>query len=1251
MQVYIFFAFLLISCATTAGLAVYAFRQGSQNGPGKFAILSICESLVFLLEMFSLLSPSQEWALIFYTLQEILISFIPVLLFVFFIDFYKQAPWMRKIGMSLLFVIPTLSLVLILLQGSTHLWLMENASVYRYEEVWLVDASARIPGIWFYVQSVYDVILLLAGMVVILIDLLKHHLVKRWLSGLLLLATALLPTSIFIPGSAILTPEAFNPFLLGIALSSFVCLMITFTTGFPKINSGTEKTDSAEKQEQDLINLLILIFVIITLSIASMAILSYKNYEQQQHTQIESQLTSVSLLKVTEIQKWRNERINDAEIFYNNRSFSQLVEDYLQDPENPEFEGLLRNWFSAISSHDEYDRIILIDTAGNELISTPQSNEPLAPHLLTDLPTVIEGGTIYFKDFHRDSENSPIYLTLMIPLYSNLNHSPLGMVAIRINPQVYFYPLILNWPVPSQTAETAIIRLENDKVMYLSDLRFLDNAALNVTIDLTETERPSVQAVSGAVGIVEGMNYRGNQVIADVRPIENTSWFLVSRIDTDEAFAPIKERARFIWILTIAIILTTFGGLFLIWRWQKMRAMAASTRIQAQINESDRKLKEAQELAHLGFWYWDIKTGNVEWSDEVYKIFQLNPDEFTPQIDSILALSPWPEDQHRDQELIRRAIETKKPGMYEQKFLRPDHSVGHYSSTFQGLFDEKGELKTIVGSVLDITERVKKDEALGDSEKRFRTLFEHAAVGVAIMDAESGVFLDINKKFSNFFDISTEEISNQVGKNIEKSQLLNLESKQIRQLLTGKITEFSTEKQYARKDGTKVWGNVIVSPLWESGEKISAHQLIVVINDITEQKTAELALKESEKRFREIVTNLDEGYYCATFDGSIITCNQAFRRILDIPPELESTEISMSNYWQDLQERQNYLDSLKKDGFIRSFEIAAKTHTGEKRSLLANVHLKMDENGEPRIIEGVILDITDRILQEERLLSAQVELQKLLAQAEQSRRALLTIVEDQKMAQEEIRRLNKTLEERVNERTAELKASNEELESFAYSISHDLRAPLRAIDGYSRILEQDYGSILDEEGVRLIKIVRTSTKNMDDLITDLLSLSRVGRSELKYEKIDMTSLAISIFQELVTPENQRKISFTVKDLPGTNSDPSLIRHVWINLISNSIKYSMPKEKPEILITGFEDEEKCTYTIKDNGVGFNPKFKDKLFNLFQRLHKASEFEGTGVGLAVVQRIIRRHGGQVWGDGIPDEGAEFSFTLPKRKDENG
>ena len=255
--------------------------------------------------------------------------------------------------------------------------------------------------------------------------------------------------------------------------------------------------------------------------------------------------------------------------------------------------------------------------------------------------------------------------------------------------------------------------------------------------------------------------------------------------------------------------------------------------------------------------------------------------------------------------------------------------------------------------------------------------------------------------------------------------------------------------------------------------------------------------------------------------------------------------------------------------------------------------------------------------------------------------AQLAIAVAQARLHEQVKRQAEEMELRVSERTAELEAANRELESFSYSVSHDLRAPLRAIDGYGRMLEEDYAAKLDAEGLRLLAVIRKSSLRMGVLIDDLLEFSRLGRKPLDRAAVDMEALARDAWTELGA---SAAVQLTIGALPSANGDPALLRQVWINLLSNALKYSARQPSPRIEVAGERAGADLVYRVSDNGAGFDMRYYDKLFRVFQRLHREDEFPGTGVGLAIVQRIITRHGGRVWAEAEVGKGAKFSFALP-------
>jgi light-regulated signal transduction histidine kinase (bacteriophytochrome) len=235
----------------------------------------------------------------------------------------------------------------------------------------------------------------------------------------------------------------------------------------------------------------------------------------------------------------------------------------------------------------------------------------------------------------------------------------------------------------------------------------------------------------------------------------------------------------------------------------------------------------------------------------------------------------------------------------------------------------------------------------------------------------------------------------------------------------------------------------------------------------------------------------------------------------------------------------------------------------------------------------------------------------------------------------------------VARRTEQLESANLDLEAFTYSVSHDLRAPLRAIEGFSHFLVEDYSASLDDEGRRLLEVIRKNTQRMGQLIGDLLDLSRVGRIELEPALVDMPALAASACADAALHYSAPDFQLEMGELPKAWGDSSLLRQVWINLISNAYKYSMKSAIRRIEIGGAEAGGELAYFVRDRGAGFDPDYGTKLFGAFQRLHKSEEFEGNGVGLAIVQRIVALHGGRVWAEGRPGEGATFHFALPARR----
>lgn len=946
---------------------------------------------------------------------------------------------------------------------------------------------------------------------------------------------------------------------------------------------------------------------------AAIFLIGYSYYNLQKKNlfkEEENSLSSIALLKIGQIERWRSERITDATVFSKDKSLIKNFIHFLSDS-NDEAKEELTEWIKLIGKQYDYLNVLIADTSFKVRLSVNSSDFFLGDSIKEEMKKAMKSNIVVLTDLHRSKEIPSIHLDILIPLVdsSNLKKTDIGFAIFRIDPYKILFPLVQSWPVSSKSSETLLLRREKDSVLYLNELRHYKNTALRLKLPLINKTLLATKAVNGTEGLAEGTDYRNISVVGAVHKVPGMAWYMVAKVDKEEILYPLKKYVILLIIIMVLIVLIN-ASIFVFWIWQQRIKFYRSELInKIALIESEKRLREAQEMAHLGFWLWDIKTGDVAWSEEVYKIFCLNPHTFTPKIDSILELSPWPEDHERDKELIRRAVENHIPGNYEQKFLRPDKSIGYYISTFRGNYDNGGELVSIVGTVLDITERKNAELKLGESEERFRSLYENVSIGI-YRTTSDGQILMANPAlikmlgFDSFEQLSIRNLDHEgyepdyprskFLETIEKEgKIIGLESAWNKQ---DGSTLFIRENAIAVKDGT---GRM----LYYDG----------TVEDITDRKKIEEALVESEDKFKYIFDHSVIGKSITMPTGEI-NVNQSFCDMLGYSREdLQKIKWQDITHPDDIELTQNVLKSIL-SGKSASARFIKRYIKKDGNVIWTDVGsaLRRDINGNPLYFLTVINDITDR-----------------------------------KKAEEMILQLNAELEQKVIQRTELLEAANKELEAFSYSVSHDLRAPLRSIHGFTNILLEDYESKLDEEGKRICGIISSSTMQMGELIDDLLNFSRIGRSSMNPGLIDMTRLANTVFVEIADEKEKEKTTFKIVKLHKVYGDLNLLKQVWKNLIYNAIKYTSTNSTPEIEIGSRRKNGMVIFYVKDNGVGFDMKYKHKLFGVFQRLHSEQEFEGNGVGLAIVQRIIHRHNGKVWAEGEVGKGATFYFSLPGGK----
>lgn len=496
-------------------------------------------------------------------------------------------------------------------------------------------------------------------------------------------------------------------------------------------------------------------------------------------------------------------------------------------------------------------------------------------------------------------------------------------------------------------------------------------------------------------------------------------------------------------------------------------------------------------------------------------------------------------------------------------------------------------------------------ENIYSNHQLFRSLAENTNVAIFLFRNEQLIY--VNPAFERILGYSFSELCNgEILDRVHPEQRAAIADR-IAKRFAGETVPDKYEIRLMNREGDERWMDLSIT-LTHFQDMPTA---IATGIDITERKKAEDQLKHSESELRNILDNLQDTYYRTDLEGRILRASQSVYDLLGYQ-EKELLGTKLADLYVDSHGREHFLKILEQNkGVVKNHESELRRKDGTIVWVSTNAHYYHDLNGTVKGVEGNTRDITDIINTRKQLQNQHNQLEKLIA-----------------------------------ERTLDLEAANRELESFCYSVSHDLRAPLRTIDGFSQILLEDYAPKLDETSCDYLNRIRSGAQRMGQLIDDLLKLSRVSSGELNKTTVNLSIMAQEIADSLLQSEPQRNASIIITPDIVCRGDHGLIRVVMENLFSNAWKYTQYLDKQTQIEFSQETQNGSTvFFIKDNGAGFDMNYVHRLFNAFQRLHSPSDFEGSGIGLATVYRIIQRHGGKIWANGQPDKGATFYFSLPE------
>lgn len=635
-----------------------------------------------------------------------------------------------------------------------------------------------------------------------------------------------------------------------------------------------------------------------------------------------------------------------------------------------------------------------------------------------------------------------------------------------------------------------------------------------------------------------------------------------------------------------------------------------------ELVKNEKRLNRAQQVAHIGSWQTNLSNYEVIWSDEVFRIFGLDQKTFKPTHAAFLSIV-HPEDRDIVDEAFLNSVEKRTiNNIVDHRIVTAKGEVKHLEERWEIVYDEAGNAVLAEGTCQDITQKKLAQESIRQSEARLKEAQKLARIGNWEIDMTTTKEHIWSDEMFHTFGIEPIPASTELFLSFIHPDDAEFAARKTQEAFET-LTDSSFEFRFVRKNGSPGFG--YSEWKFEFDKNRKPVRLYGIVQDITEKKQAEQALKESEEFSKGVLASLSSHIAVIDTKGNVIAVNRAWE---NFAKENGITVLERvgngTNYFNVCQTAVQQGDDIAQEALLGIQEVI----NGEKSFF--EMRYPCHSPAEERWFMMRVVNFKNV---KGRLVVAHEDITKTVK------------------AEHAILALNESLEQKVNERTAQLTEANKALEAFSYSVSHDLKSPVRSIIGFANIIQKQYGESFSPDLKELFTHIESSSKRMKAIIDDLLILAKFGKEKLNHSTINMNSLVDKVWGNISLTMPHRA-TLNTGLLPEVQGDESMLEQVMVNLLANAVKYSSKKEAPLVEV-GFENHQgTVTFFVKDNGAGFDMKHYNRMFGAFQRLHDMSEFEGTGIGLLLVKQIIERHAGAVWAEGKLGEGATFYFSLPAK-----